>query len=119
MRIGVLYQDGIAGGYYRAVLPMREMERRGHAVLWPARPEFGAVFGDLPDCDAIHIHRHILPKDLELVVRLRERGIGVVWDIDDHISTYPKANRRAEPVRRRTCAKGSNDRRRSPAKPMS
>lgn len=37
MRLGFICEATV-NAYYRATLPMRALERRGHTVLWPTSP---------------------------------------------------------------------------------
>lgn len=88
-----MYQGGTANAHYRAVVPMQEMERRGHAVLWPVDPSLAMDLREIPACDLVHIHRFVMEKDLVLVRRLRAGGIAVTWDTDDDISAIPRGGR--------------------------
>jgi len=90
MRIAVIYDGSIVNAYYRAVLPMRELERRGHRVLWPVNPSFASTLDQVPDCDVVHIHRMPAEKDLEAIRRLRDAGVPVVWDNDDDMMALQK-----------------------------
>jgi glycosyltransferase involved in cell wall biosynthesis len=94
MRLGVIFQHESANAHYRSVMPMRELERRGHTIMWPDRCSYDeAIGGDrVPDWDLIHIHQFIGPGDREIVLKLRERGVAVVWDTDDDALSVPKGS---------------------------
>lgn len=90
LRIAALYMDGTAAAYYRAILPLRELERRGHRVLWPARTDYRRLLAQPASFDVLLIHHLCREEELELVQRLERQGVAVVWDEDDDISTIPR-----------------------------
>jgi hypothetical protein len=90
LRIAAQDLDGAAGSYYRAILPLRELERRGHRVLWPARTDYDRLLAAAPSFDVFLMHHYIGEEDLELVRRLTRQGVAVVWDEDDDISATPR-----------------------------
>jgi glycosyltransferase involved in cell wall biosynthesis len=92
MRFGVIFQAGTANAHYRAILPMLELERRGHAVLWPGRHDYGALLQGVPEWDLLHVQQFIGPDDLDTVQRLRSHGVAVVWDTDDDALAVPKGS---------------------------
>jgi hypothetical protein len=101
VRLAVLYDGEILNPHYRAILPLRALEQRGHHVLWPINPSFSVGLGELPDCELVHIHRCMMEKDLTSVERLRARGIAVVWDNDDDIGELPRSTRRMQRMSKR------------------
>jgi hypothetical protein len=82
--------DGTANAYYRAMLPLRELERRGHRVLWPALHDEDELLSGTPRFDAFLMHHFFREEELELVRRLTGQGVTVVWDKDDDISATPR-----------------------------
>jgi len=90
LRIATLYADGTANAYYRAILPLRELERRGHQVLWPGQLGYDELLSGSPRFDVFHLHHYFAPQHLELVERLSREGVAVVWDKDDDISQVPR-----------------------------
>jgi hypothetical protein len=90
LRIATSYMDGTANAYYRAMLPLRELERRGHRVLWPARHDYGTLLSGRPAFDVFLVHHFFREQDLELVRRLSRQGVAVVWDKDDDIAATPR-----------------------------
>jgi hypothetical protein len=90
LRIAAKYIDGSANAYYRAMLPLRELERRGHRVLWPALHGDDELLSGPPRFDVLLMHHYFREQDLELVQRLARQGVAVVWDKDDDISATPR-----------------------------
>lgn len=92
MRLAVMARD-TANGRYRAVLPLQELHRRGHAVCWPGHPSFEILeSGGVPPWDLLHMQQSIGDGDLEIALRLRAHGIAVIWDTDDDIQAAPKGS---------------------------
>jgi hypothetical protein len=93
MRIATLCRPRTSNGRYRAILPLRELERLGHTVLWPGHPSYGALEnGAAPRWDVFHIQQFFDEDALQAVRRLRERGVAVVWDSDDDITAAPRGS---------------------------
>ena len=90
LRIAAKYIEGTANSYYRAVLPLRELERRGHRVLWPTDNDYDRLLSGTPPFDVFLLHYSFLEEDLELAQRLARQGVAVVWDEDDDISAIPR-----------------------------
>src|SRR5436853_4124560 len=90
LRIAAMYMDGTAAAYYRAILPLRELERRGHRVLWPGRTDYGQLLAEASGFDVLLMHHFYRDQDLELVRRLTRDGVAVVWDEDDDIAATPR-----------------------------
>ncbi|HEU4702564.1 MAG TPA: hypothetical protein VFS37_08790 [Conexibacter sp.] len=90
LRIAAMYIDGTAAAYYRAMLPLRELERRGHRVLWPAQNDYERLLADASGVDVFLMHHYCREQDLALVQHLARRGVAVVWDEDDDISATPR-----------------------------
>lgn len=92
MRLAVVCRD-TANARYRAILPLRELQRRGHAVCWPGHPSFEILdAGGVPPWDLLHLQQSIGNGDLETVLRLRAHGVAVTWDTDDDITAAPKGS---------------------------
>lgn len=90
MNLAVAYRTGSSNGWYRALLPMLEAERRGHRVAWDMRQSLEAGQRGEPRYDLFHIHQFISDGDLAMIGRLRDRGVAVVWDTDDDIMGTPR-----------------------------
>jgi hypothetical protein len=71
--------------YYRAIIPMRAMERRGHTVPWPAKLGEDLPLRELFTCDLVHCYRRA--RRVDDLRRLSERGVAVTFDNDDDFAT--------------------------------
>lgn len=92
VRIAVIFKDGTANAYYRAILPLAELQRRGHTVLWPGEWSLDAALARQPEWDLLHVQQFIADDDLASIRQLRERGVAVVWDSDDDVQAAPKGS---------------------------
>lgn len=70
--------------YYRAIIPLRALERRGHTVIWPTTIGEDASMRELFACDLVHCYRR--PRRLEDLRRLSERGVAITFDNDDNFA---------------------------------
>lgn len=55
MRLGVVYDPAVCP-YYRAIDPLKALERRGHEVVWSRWPD-DLSLGRLGRCDVVHVYR--------------------------------------------------------------
>jgi len=83
MRLGVIYEPGVSGAYYRAIFPMQALQRRRHAVVWPTEVD------DIPmreflRCDLVHCYRRM--DRIDDLRRLSARGVAVSFDNDDNLA---------------------------------
>lgn len=90
LRIAAHYVQNTANCHYRVEMPLRELERRGHEVLWPGQYDPHAVFAGRPDFDVFLMHHFFSEEALGLVELLSSAGVAVVWDKDDDIEATPK-----------------------------
>jgi len=90
LRIAAEYVSGSANAWYRAVLPLRELERRGHRVIWPGPGGYRELLSRTGEYDVFLLHHFFAEEHLELVRRLRGAGVAVVWDKDDDIANTPR-----------------------------
>jgi hypothetical protein len=90
LRIAASFTPGSAHARYRVVLPLRELERRGHTVLQPGADAGADDAFKTAGADVLFIHHFFEEQILELVERLRGQRIAVVWDKDDDLSHTPK-----------------------------
>lgn len=67
--------------YYRAIIPMRALERRGHTVVWPQKLGQDVPLRELLRCEVVHCYRDA--RRIEDLRRLSERGVAVIFDNDD------------------------------------
>jgi hypothetical protein len=92
VRIGTVYKHGTPNAEYRAVLPLRALERRGHQVLWPS--DGGHLLEYLerrrPTWEVTLIQQRCAPEEIEAARRLRAAGVAVVWDTDDNVAEIPR-----------------------------
>jgi glycosyltransferase involved in cell wall biosynthesis len=89
MIVGVLWGT-TAAAHYRAIDPMRMMERLGHGVVWPPDADGGFSPRQLEVCDVVHVYRRTEKEVLATLQRLAARGTGITWDNDDDLSKLPK-----------------------------
>jgi hypothetical protein len=55
MKLGFICEP-TANAYYRAMLPMRALERRGRTVHWPINT-YDPPVHNLLDCELVHCYR--------------------------------------------------------------
>jgi len=92
VRIGLLSDPELVNSNYRAYQPLAAVARRsGHEVLRNFRDRSLAP-DELLRCDVVHVHRIAQPDMRALARRLREAGVGIVWDNDDDVSALPRSN---------------------------
>jgi hypothetical protein len=91
MKVGAIYATDVSNAFYRARLPLHELERQGHAIV-PVEIKKGEPLRMAPllDCDAVHIYRRADPAVHKAVDELRSRGVGIVWDNDDDPRLVPQ-----------------------------
>jgi len=93
MRVAVSCRAETSNGRYRAILPLRELERRGHTVMWPGHPSFEVLAqGRVPKWDVLHVQQSTNEDDVETIEMLARHGVAVVWDTDDDVSAPPKGS---------------------------
>ncbi len=90
MKIGAIYATDVSNSFYRAILPLQELERRGHTTV-PVEIRQGEALRVAPllSCDAVLIYRRTDAMVLKAVDELRARGVGIVWDNDDDPRLIP------------------------------
>jgi hypothetical protein len=92
MRLAVVASDN-ANGRYRAYLPLRELERRGHKVAWPGDPSFRALEDHTrPTWDLLHIQRMHDDAALAAMRHVRASGVALTWDTDDDFSAVRRGS---------------------------
>jgi glycosyltransferase involved in cell wall biosynthesis len=97
MVLGVLWEASSAC-YYRAIEPMRVLERRRHEVVWPDSEDGAPTADKLARCDVVHVYRRFDPVTQGVLAQLAANGTGIVWDTDDDLSAIP----RESPVYKKT-----------------
>jgi glycosyltransferase involved in cell wall biosynthesis len=91
MRLGVICEP-TSNAYYRAIIPMRALERRGHTVVWPTevhKVPLREFFG----CDLVHCYRRT--DRLDDLRRLSARGVAISFDNDDNYAAAEVSDRAA------------------------
>src|ERR1700689_587321 len=83
MKLGVICEL-TNNAYYRAIMPMRALEKRGHTVVWPSDAGDDAPMRELRTCDLVHCYRRIERiSDLESLSR---HGVAISFDNDDNFA---------------------------------
>ena len=72
---------------YRAHLPLYVLGDRGHELIGH-RPQERLGLRELLSADVVHMHRMVA---VQAAVKLREAGVGIVWDNDD-TTEFPRTN---------------------------
>lgn len=82
---------GNSNAHYRAILPMKAMEKRGHEVVWPTDRKAGTGnLAHLVGCDLVHVYRRCNRDTGRILSTLASEGTAVVWDNDDDLAALPK-----------------------------
>jgi glycosyltransferase involved in cell wall biosynthesis len=89
MRIGVVWESN-NNAHYRAIDPMKAMERRGHDVVWPMDGKGAPELSRLGGCDVVHVYRRCDDATLGVLARVARSGTAVTWDTDDDLTAIPK-----------------------------
>ena len=81
MKVGYICEK-TNNAYYRAIMPLRALQVRGHTIAWPNSLDDDVPMRQLLTCDVVHCYRSLarLP-DLR---RLSEHGVAVSFDNDDN-----------------------------------
>jgi glycosyltransferase involved in cell wall biosynthesis len=91
MRLGVVCRTETSNARYRAILHLRELERRGHTVIWPGHSAYELLErGGVPKLDLLHVQQHFGDEILEMIERVSRQGVAVVWDTDDDVAAIPR-----------------------------
>jgi glycosyltransferase involved in cell wall biosynthesis len=89
LRLGVIFEP-TANSYYRAIFPMRALERRGHTVVWPTKVD-EVPLRDFYGCELVHCYRRT--DRLEDLRRLSARGVAISFDNDDNYAAAELGNK--------------------------
>jgi glycosyltransferase involved in cell wall biosynthesis len=96
MRIGALWYP-TPNSAYRAIDPLRAMERRGHEIVWPDPSTGHSPLAALVGCDLVHVYRFWENDIVNAASELRRRGTAITWDNDDDYTVVnPKMSTYAE-----------------------
>lgn len=89
IRIAYVCNEGTANAHYRVLVPLRELQRRGHQVVFRA-PDPGFDPATAPPIDVLFMHQWV-SEDMSPIQRLQDHGIAVVWDTDDDVLHAPRS----------------------------
>lgn len=92
MRIAAVANPGGINSSYRVYEPMGALLRRGHEVHGNRAGEPVFQPARLLAADVVQIHRYVNREAQAVVTRLRDAGVGVVWDNDDDLTNVPRGN---------------------------
>lgn len=90
MRLGIICEP-TSNAYYRAIMPMRALEKRGHTILWPGRSGEGVPMRDLRTCDLVHCYRRI--EHVSDLRALSARRVAISFDNDDNYAASQVSER--------------------------
>jgi glycosyltransferase involved in cell wall biosynthesis len=85
MRIAIVTDIHQLNSWYRA-FPLIELQQRGHQIHLDRNGE-KIAFEELREFDVVHIYRYYEPQVIKVARKLREAGVGIVWDNDDDLTT--------------------------------
>ncbi|HEV7771965.1 MAG TPA: hypothetical protein VGO48_01615 [Conexibacter sp.] len=94
MHVIALAVEPSAGAAYRAELPIRALQERGHRaefLVWDQRDE-PPPLDYLRQADVVHMWRLYRAPARRLATVLREAGVAVVFDNDDDMTRVPKGS---------------------------
>src|ERR1044072_5399282 len=99
MRIAVFADAAEMSCRYRAIEPMQELARPGHAGR--VNGSDGTIPPEVLSFDAVLISRYVGAAALQIGQRLRDHGVAVVWDCDDAVTMAPELSPTALKLQRR------------------
>ncbi|MFL5816756.1 MAG: hypothetical protein ACJ76L_04055 [Conexibacter sp.] len=94
MHVIALASEPSAGAAYRAELPVRALQERGHRAefhVWDQRDE-PPPLDYLRQADVVHMWRLFREPARRLARALRDAGVAVVFDNDDDMTRVPKGS---------------------------
>jgi glycosyltransferase involved in cell wall biosynthesis len=89
MRLGVAWV-ACSNASYRAIDPVKAMERRGHEIVWPSDANGEADLRRLAGCDVVHVYRRGEDVTRRVLMRLAEQGVAIIYDNDDDHTAVPR-----------------------------
>jgi glycosyltransferase involved in cell wall biosynthesis len=92
VRIGLLSDPGLVNSNYRSYQPLAAVARRGRHQVVRGSGGRQPSPAELLRCDVVHVHRIAAPEMRALARRLRQAGVGIVWDDDDDVAALPRWN---------------------------
>ena len=87
MKIAFVARGNLSNNMYRAMVPARALERRGHQVdvFIQFRGEPKISLDELARYDVVYAYRVIINEDLDYVAKLHDAGVAVCFDNDDDV----------------------------------
>jgi glycosyltransferase involved in cell wall biosynthesis len=79
-----------ANAYYRAIYPVKAMERRGHQIVAPPDGQGAVDPHRLLGCDVVHIYRRCDEPTRRVLAELVRNGTPLTYDNDDDFTAVPK-----------------------------
>jgi glycosyltransferase involved in cell wall biosynthesis len=99
VRIGAVFNSDLTDVHHRVVVPLRELSRRGHEVVYVQPDVSGHVAPErLVGCDVVHVHRRAEQDVVACADTLLDHGIPVTWDTDDPAAFMPADGPRFAPA---------------------
>ena len=98
MQIVSLVPEGAPSSLYRSFIPMQALAVNGHRVHVEERNAVGDP-GPLLDVDVVHFFRLCHQPARRLARRLKQAGVGVVWDNDFDLAAPPPGHPAADVMR--------------------
>ncbi len=80
MKLGIICERN-ANSFYRAIFPLRALERRGHEVVWSGLDWQDVPLRRLVTCDLVHCYRRT--DRLDDLRELARHGVAISFDNDD------------------------------------
>ncbi len=80
MKLGIICERN-ANSFYRAIFPLRALQRRGHEVVWPGLDWQDVPLRRLVACDLVHCYRRT--DRLDDLRELARHGVAISFDNDD------------------------------------
>ena len=87
LRLGVIFEPN-TNAFYRAIEPMKAMERRGHEVIWQDQ-EASADPRRFVDCDLLHVYRCSTANTYPTLRKQVYQGLPITYDNDDNVAHTP------------------------------
>lgn len=92
MRVAALCDPNLGNANYRSYQPLAALERGGRHQIHYNRRDKPVSLATLGTADVVHVHRIAEHEMRRVAQRLRESGVGLVWDDDDDVTAIPKSN---------------------------
>jgi hypothetical protein len=90
MRLGFICER-TNNAYYRAIMPLRALEKRGHTVVWPPTLDEDLSMRELRMCDLVHCYRRI--ERISDLQSLSRHGVAISFDNDDNYAAAQVSER--------------------------